>query len=63
MTVKNIEAIFASVENKEMEVFMSGGYDTEINGFYIDRHDNKDALFLTRLNVQPRISEQASDGK
>lgn len=54
MTVKELEAVLATMKNKDMKVIMSGYYDSEVNGYYVDERDGKDVLVLTRLNVMPR---------
>jgi len=54
MTVSELEAILAAVKNKEMVVCNNNYCSSEINGYYINKRDNEEALFLTDLFVQPR---------
>lgn len=53
MTVKELEEIFETVDNKDMEV-SSPCYSEEINGYYFVEKEGKQQLVLTNLNVQPR---------
>ena len=57
MVVKDLEAVFAKVKNKQMKVVVSSYCDAEINGWYIDTKDGEEVLVLTRLCVQPRNEE------
>ena len=59
MTVKELEAVLATMKNKDMPVLMSGYYDVEVNGYYIDEKGGVEALILTRLDVMPRKTLEA----
>ena len=56
MTVKELETILSTVENKELNVVMNGYYVNDVNGYYYDKKDEKDVLILTNNYVQPRIN-------
>ena len=56
MTVKELEAILSTVENKELNVVMNGYYVNDVNGYYYDKKDDEDVLVLTNNYVQPRIN-------
>ena len=54
MTVKELKAIFSTIENEDLKVYTNGYYTQEINGYFYGKEDNKLVLFLTPNNVQPR---------
>ena len=51
MTVRELEEILKTVEDKDMEVLDT--YSDKINGYYFD--SKFETLFLSRNNVQPRV--------
>ena len=53
MTVKELEAILATVENKDMEVRGTSYCSNKINGYFFDEDNNKEVLMLTPLHVIP----------
>ena len=57
MTVKELEEVFATIKNKDMEVLLDGYYDSPVNGYYITQKNETDVLVISRLNVQPRIKD------
>lgn len=52
MTIRELEAILATIKDKDMEV-VTGTYHEEIRGYYIDDYNNACTVVLTRLRVQP----------
>lgn len=56
MTVKELESILCTIKNKDLPVCMSGYYTQDVNGYFYDKNEGKDVLFLTVNNVQPRIT-------
>ena len=57
MTVKELSAILSTVDNSERIVYMDCYSVSEANGYYYSKREDKDALILTTLHVQPLISE------
>lgn len=56
MTVKELKKILENVD-ESMEVYYNGAYN-KVNGYYIENgNDDNKALFVTSLNVQPRVSD------
>jgi hypothetical protein len=55
MTVKELESILCTIKNKDLKVCMSGYYTQDVNGYFYDKKEDSDVLFLTANNVQPRI--------
>ena len=57
MTVKELSAILNTVDNSERIVYMDCYSISETNGYYYSKREDKNALILTTLHVQPLISE------
>ena len=55
MTVGELELILGTVEDKSKEVCTDFVYNSEINGYYMDKRKDLDVLVLTNLKVQPRV--------
>lgn len=54
MTVKELKEILNGMSDEQKVCYQYYG-NTEVNGYFLDSKDGKEALILTDLRVQPRV--------